>query len=63
MPSNDEVNIMEQEEQQETSQPDPAKHPHGEKEQPIGCSWNPDPSEQYQTFTKSGPYTAPGQPE
>ena len=37
----------EQEESRETGNPDPTKYPHGEKEQSIGCSWNPDPSEQY----------------
>ena len=54
---NDEINNIpeepeeeqetEQEESQEPGKPDPAKYPHGVKEQPIGQWWNPDPGEQY----------------
>ena len=27
--------------------PDKGKYPHGDKEQPIGSWWNPDPADQY----------------
>ena len=53
----------EPEEDPEPGTPDKGKYPYGEKEQPIGNWLNPDPSRQYQTFTKSGPYAAPGKPE
>lgn len=32
---------------QDNGTPDKEKYPHGEKEQPIGSWWNPEPEEQY----------------
>lgn len=29
-----------------TTDPDKSKYPHGEREQPIGSWWNPEPEEQ-----------------
>lgn len=62
MPNNEELTNNEPEEQQESGRPDPAKFPHGQRQQPIGCWWQPEPEEQNQVFSKSGPYAAPGQP-
>lgn len=32
---------------QDNGTPDKGKYPHGEKEQPIGSWWNPEPDDQY----------------